>query len=433
MGKMGRAVDPQEEQDGTFCPRSVLYAAQTFWILSISHQTKHRHTTRVVFTNDIFGELSSLLSFPASLLFDSSSSFPFSHSSASPEIPLEAVSLRGLYYTAPRLFHTSQHRSDRAIARLTRALKLTREQIGFYPAKTRGFVRGHLSLVECGNRSNGVVTVSCLNALESRGHLVAPDIQDVALHSDVKFILIVEKETVFYRLLDDKFIEKYGPCVLITGRGYPDVATRQLVQKLSQSLAALNPCSTNRTLFAPAVESETTSASKSCCSGPTVGSLPMLVARRGLTRKEPSEEPRPRAIWVACDYDPHGLQIGLTYLLGPEKSIWYLQDLSVRSLRLVPLPTTCDAIQKFGLRTEDIRALSGRDRKLLDTIRTRLCAEPLVSEEWRQQLNHLLHADKGKYELDALSNISDYLGEKTCGATQTLDRTEREISIGSQL
>ncbi|KAF4788190.1 hypothetical protein TURU_162874 [Turdus rufiventris] len=44
-----------------------------------------------------------------------------------------------------------------------------------------------------------------------------------------------EKDATFQRLLDDDFFNKVSPCIMITGRGIPDLNTRLLVRKLWDS------------------------------------------------------------------------------------------------------------------------------------------------------------------------------------------------------
>ena len=48
-------------------------------------------------------------------------------------------------------------------------------------------------------------------------------------------MLVVEKNSVFQRLMDDRFVERL-PCVLVTASGFPDLATRTLVGALVDSL-----------------------------------------------------------------------------------------------------------------------------------------------------------------------------------------------------
>jgi len=50
----------------------------------------------------------------------------------------------------------------------------------------------------------------------------------------VKFLLIVEKEGPFNRLCEDRFFDRM-PCIIVTGCGFPDVATRCLVGKLKSA------------------------------------------------------------------------------------------------------------------------------------------------------------------------------------------------------
>lgn len=51
---------------------------------------------------------------------------------------------------------------------------------------------------------------------------------DVEYYSEASFILIVEKETLFAKLVHEGISEKFG-CLLLTGQGYPSLLTRQLV------------------------------------------------------------------------------------------------------------------------------------------------------------------------------------------------------------
>ena len=52
---------------------------------------------------------------------------------------------------------------------------------------------------------------------------------------NAKCILVIEKEGVYTRLSEDRFYDRY-PCILVTGKGYPDLATRALVYTLHTEL-----------------------------------------------------------------------------------------------------------------------------------------------------------------------------------------------------
>jgi meiotic recombination protein SPO11 len=45
------------------------------------------------------------------------------------------------------------------------------------------------------------------------------------VQSDALFILLVEKDAAFMRLAEDRFYQTY-PCIIITAKGQPDVASR---------------------------------------------------------------------------------------------------------------------------------------------------------------------------------------------------------------
>ena len=55
--------------------------------------------------------------------------------------------------------------------------------------------------------------------------------QVVDIESNAHFILLVEKDAAFMRLAEDRFYNTY-PCIILTAKGQPDVATRQAVSSL---------------------------------------------------------------------------------------------------------------------------------------------------------------------------------------------------------
>ena len=52
-------------------------------------------------------------------------------------------------------------------------------------------------------------------------------LQVTQIHSDALFILLVEKDAAFMRLAEDRFYNTY-PCIILTAKGQPDVATRYM-------------------------------------------------------------------------------------------------------------------------------------------------------------------------------------------------------------
>ena len=54
------------------------------------------------------------------------------------------------------------------------------------------------------------------------------------LWTRASFLIIVEKDAVFQRLLEESvFVAGLPPFIMVTGRGVPDLATRQLVYRLT--------------------------------------------------------------------------------------------------------------------------------------------------------------------------------------------------------
>lgn len=61
-----------------------------------------------------------------------------------------------------------------------------------------------------------------------------------SISSDASFVLLVEKDAAFMRLAEDRFYNTY-PCIIMTAKGQPDVASRsaQLLTGTDLGLAAL--------------------------------------------------------------------------------------------------------------------------------------------------------------------------------------------------
>lgn len=54
---------------------------------------------------------------------------------------------------------------------------------------------------------------------------------DSEVEIDADLVLVIEKDTVFRRLVQEQFAERHR-CILITGRGMPDLGTRQFLAVL---------------------------------------------------------------------------------------------------------------------------------------------------------------------------------------------------------
>ncbi len=186
---------------------------------------------------------------------------------------------RDVYYTNTTLFSNKQQVVNEAVDDLAALLETNRHSLHIV-ASARGLVFGRLTFQEWnGSRWN---LVDCSQFVATGGKIINPIVDRLAefrlLESRVishaqfllrnnqqyprysslpprnisstatttasapfPFLLIVEKDAVFERLIQDGFCEQY-PCVMLTSKGYPDVATRSLYVRLIRSLPQISCC-----------------------------------------------------------------------------------------------------------------------------------------------------------------------------------------------
>ncbi|CAG8584199.1 1809_t:CDS:2 [Diversispora eburnea] len=75
---------------------------------------------------------------------------------------------------------------------------------------------------------------ACLNVTVSAKGLVAGNLKIYQKDKSLLDCKANSSMATFQYLLSSGIFERFGPCVLITGKGYPDIATRQLVKQLSE-------------------------------------------------------------------------------------------------------------------------------------------------------------------------------------------------------
>ncbi|CAF1523057.1 unnamed protein product, partial [Didymodactylos carnosus] len=132
---------------------------------------------------------------------------------------------REIYYSNVQLFK-HQYISDKLIDNIQKHFNVDRQQLGIV-ASSKGLIAGNVKLVN----NNGVL-IDCVQF--QRGLLIPDQIEKIQIiQTDLQFVLIVEKDTVFQHLIDEGLFVKYPKCCLVTGRGYPDHNTRQFLLHLS--------------------------------------------------------------------------------------------------------------------------------------------------------------------------------------------------------
>eukprot|EP00803_Ostreobium_quekettii_P006159 evm.model.scf_955.6 EVM.evm.TU.scf_955.6 scf_955:34709-40779(+) len=137
------------------------------------------------------------------------------------------VTKRDLFYTDVKLFE-DQNQSDAVLDDISCMLGCTRSSLHVI-ASEKGVVVGRLRFREDGDE------IDC-QRMGVGGKAIPPNIDKVDnVRSDAMFILLVEKDAAFMRLAEDRFYNTY-PCIIITAKGQPDVATRLFLRKLKTAL-----------------------------------------------------------------------------------------------------------------------------------------------------------------------------------------------------
>ncbi len=146
-------------------------------------------------------------------------------------------SLRGVFYkakhtvagTKENTFDT-QDESDPILEDLEVSLGALREELHIF-AENRGTLVGNITLVDKGDEINARRMGSGGWGIPS---IVEPDVIRFG-KCEAKFVLHVEKGTVWNRFNEDRFWEKHN-CILTHGAGQPPRGCRRLLQRLNQEL-----------------------------------------------------------------------------------------------------------------------------------------------------------------------------------------------------
>ncbi|KAI4310351.1 hypothetical protein MLD38_035334 [Melastoma candidum] len=147
------------------------------------------------------------------------------------------VTQRELYYMlicTTSGYFSSQLQVNKAIQDVVALLRCSRHSLGII-ASSRGLLAGRVVLQEPNKAA-----VDCA-ACGPSGYPITGDLsilQNLVLQTDARYIILVEKHAVFQRLAEDGLFNQI-PSILITAKGYPDIATRYLLHRLSQSFPKL--------------------------------------------------------------------------------------------------------------------------------------------------------------------------------------------------
>jgi len=237
----------------------------------------------------------------------------------------------------------SQTEVDRLVAISVATLQVPRLVLGVM-ATSKGLVVGDLKYTNVEG-----VTVDCNLAVG--GDSIPQDVSSIYnISTDARFILVVEKDAVFQRLLEEGILTSVlAPLIMITGKGVPDLATRQLLYHLSSHLC-----------------------------------LPVL---------------------ILTDCDPYGLDIFLMYKFGSLAMTWAAEPLAVpSSVWLGFLPTD---LEEFCISSSCMKLHSDQDRKKMIELSRREYLDPEAdNEELSFQLETMWKVGR-KAEIQQLVDISE--------------------------
>ena len=150
----------------------------------------------------------------------------------------KTLSLRGMFYkglhtiqgTKGEKTFAAQDESDAILEDLEVSLGALREELHIF-AKKRGTMVGNITIVDTGDE------IDCRH-MGSGGYAIPsitePDVIQFK-KCEAKFVLHVEKDTVWGRFNEDRFWEKHN-CILTEGSGQPPRGVRRLLRRLNEEL-----------------------------------------------------------------------------------------------------------------------------------------------------------------------------------------------------
>ncbi|RXW23514.1 hypothetical protein EST38_g2345 [Candolleomyces aberdarensis] len=183
---------------------------------------------------------------------------------------------------------------------------------------------------------------------------VGEDIESFGVDEDVRWVLVVEKEAVFQtlcRLGVANHACMPGRGIVITGKGYPDVATRHLVKSLADAL------------------------------------------------------PKRIPIAALVDCDPYGLDILSVYRYGSKGMQHENELLAARRIRWLGLRTS--ELSELGIDWDDLLPITRNDEKKILSMLHR----PHLPSKWKQELMRTLHLRR-KAEIEIISTATSESGNR---------------------
>ncbi|KAK9689475.1 hypothetical protein RND81_09G061700 [Saponaria officinalis] len=243
------------------------------------------------------------------------------------------ASKRDIFYTYPSIF-SDQSVVDRAINDICVLLECSRHNLNVVSV-AKGLVMGWIRFMEDGKKCDCISSPNTAQPVPVQ----VEDIQDIL--SFAQYILVIEKESVFQRLADNQFCT-FNRCIVITGRGYPDIPTRRFLRFLTEKLR-----------------------------------IP---------------------VYGLVDSDPYGFDILTTYRFGSLEMAYDAELLRIPEICWLGAFTSDS--ERYGIPSQCLLPLSTEDKKRTEAILSRCYLQNQL--HWRLELEMML--EKGvKFEIEALS------------------------------
>ncbi len=134
---------------------------------------------------------------------------------------------REVFYSDVNLFRDQKY-SDKILEDVSSMLNTTRDSVHVV-ASARGSCMGRVVIRDGGD-------IIDLTKMGTGGWAVTPFLDQLEIvESDAEFILLAEKDAAIMRLAESKYWNRQ-PCIVITGKGSGDIATRAFLKQLVKEL-----------------------------------------------------------------------------------------------------------------------------------------------------------------------------------------------------
>lgn len=267
---------------------------------------------------------------------------------------------------------------DKVVDDLAATIDTTRAQLNIRASPKGLICSGGLSIRTVGG--------DVIHVTESEGTLipVPEDIASFDFSNKIDWVLVVEKEAVFQTLRQLCFVRhpfsRRGTGVMITGKGYPDLATRQMVKTLSENLPS--------TYVVPSFSSSATIFSR----------VPFV---------------------TLVDGDAYGLDIASVYKFGSV-------TLRHESYRLAVPRIECIGVWASELASLGIDKCALLPISRADEKKARSMLRRELPDRWKKELVHMLYTRR-KAETEIMSSVSCIPGESHPLARYLADKISEQI------